>query len=137
FQGGSEFDFSQLFGDKFGGGGMGGFADMFRQSQQPRGRRGRAAAPPSRGADVRFELEIPFNTAIIGGEASVSMPGPSGEVEQVTVKIPAGIEDGKKLRLRGHGEPAPEGGAAGDALITIHIAAHPWFTRKGNNLQVK
>lgn len=138
FQGGQEFDFSQLFGDQFGGGGMGGFAEMFRQAQQPRGggRRARAATP-TRGADVRFDLEIPFNTAIKGGEAHVSMPSPTGEIEQVTVKIPAGIEEGKKLRLRGHGEPAPDGGEPGDALIAVHIAAHPWFQRKGSNLQVK
>jgi curved DNA-binding protein len=136
--GGEEFDFSQLFGERFGGGGMGGFADMFRQAQQPRGAGRRArAATPTRGADVRFELEIPFNTAITGGEAHVSMPSPTGEIEQVTVKIPAGIEEGKKLRLRGHGEPAQDGGEAGDALITIHIAAHPWFQRKGDSLQVK
>ena len=53
------------------------------------------------------------------------------------MKIPAGIEDGKKIRLRGQGQPGPRGAAAGDLLITIHVAPHPSFVRQGNHLLVK
>ncbi len=59
-----------------------------------------------------------------------------GKVETLTVKIPAGIDEGKKIRLRGQGEEVP-GGTPGDILITIHVAPHPWFTRRGNNLEVR
>ncbi|MCG8585651.1 MAG: J domain-containing protein, partial [Pirellulales bacterium] len=62
----------------------------------------------------------------------------SGKTETITATIPAGIEDGKKIRLRGQGEPAPsKRGKPGDILITIHIAPHAYFTRKGNNLHVR
>jgi DnaJ-class molecular chaperone len=53
------------------------------------------------------------------------------------VKIPVGIDDGKKIRLRGQGGPARRGGTAGDLLITVHVAPHPHFVRRGNDLTVK
>jgi curved DNA-binding protein len=61
---------------------------------------------------------------------------PDGHVETLAVKIPAGISDGKKIRLRGQGGSAG-GGTPGDILITVHVAAHPWFTRHGNDLEVR
>jgi molecular chaperone DnaJ/curved DNA-binding protein len=61
----------------------------------------------------------------------------SGNTKRVAVKIPAGIDDGKKIRLRGKGETSAGGGTPGDLLLTIHIAPHPHFTRKGNDLTVK
>ncbi len=65
------------------------------------------------------------------------MQRPLGKTETLMVKIPAGIADGKKIRVRGHGEPASGKGPPGDILITIHVAPHPYFTRKGNHLYVK
>ena len=53
------------------------------------------------------------------------------------MKIPPGIEDGKKLRLRGQGEAAPSGGPAGDILIRVRVGSHPHFVRQGNNLVLK
>ena len=52
------------------------------------------------------------------------------------MKVPPGIEDGAKLRLRGQGDPGP-GGAAGDLIATVRVAPHPWFTRRGIHLYVK
>jgi DnaJ-class molecular chaperone len=57
-------------------------------------------------------------------------------VDHLDVKIPPGIEDGKKIRLRGQGEPGA-GGAPGDLVITIHVQPHPYFQRKGSNLEVR
>ncbi len=53
------------------------------------------------------------------------------------VKIPPGIEDGKKIRLRGQGEPARRGGTPGDILLTVRVQPHPFFHRRGNQLHVR
>ncbi|MGC3968726.1 MAG: DnaJ C-terminal domain-containing protein [Pirellulales bacterium] len=58
-----------------------------------------------------------------------------GSSEELVVKVPPGIEDGKKIRLRGKGEPGA--GGAGDLYVTIHVEAHPFFHRRGDNLHVK
>jgi DnaJ-class molecular chaperone len=89
------------------------------------------------GADLHHELEIPFRTAVSGGEATLRIRRPHGEVETITVKIPAGIEDGKSIRLRGQGEPSPNGGPAGDLLVTVRVGPHPHFRREGLDLVVE
>lgn len=131
-----EFDLNDLFGaGGAAGAGGGGFADLFKHF----GRGGTGAPPRSqvaRGADLEYELTVPFNTAVKGGEASVSLRRGSGKQETISVKIPAGIEDGKKIRLRGQGEESPMGGPAGDILIKVRVAPHPHFTRSGKRLDV-
>ena len=52
------------------------------------------------------------------------------------MRIPAGVTDGQKLKLRGKGEPSPDGGAAGDLVLTVHVDKHPVFERDGLNLRV-
>jgi DnaJ-class molecular chaperone len=117
-------------GFQFGGGG-GGFP--FGAGGAPAGRRrGKRAGQP--GADVRHEVEVPFRTAVTGGEVNLRLVRPGGKNETITVKIPAGIEDGKTLRLRGQGEPSTTGGAAGDLLITVRIGAHSHYRRDGLDL---
>ncbi len=133
-----EFDFSQLFGGRYGGqpgGYEGSFADLFRQF----GGAGGAAAGrqrPSRGADLQHELTVPFRTAISGGQAQLSVRRPTGKTETISVKIPAGIEDGKTIRLRGQGEAARDGQRPGDLLIKIRVAPHPCYRRRGHDLEV-
>jgi DnaJ-class molecular chaperone len=61
----------------------------------------------------------------------------SGRTETLAVKVPPGIDSGKKIRLRGQGQPAPRNGTAGDLLITVHVAPHPFFSRQGNDLLLK
>jgi DnaJ-class molecular chaperone len=82
-------------------------------------------------------MQIPFDTAIVGGEVQISVQRPSSRTETIAVRIPAGIEDGKKIRVRGQGEPAPRGGKPGDILLTIRVAPHACFQRHGNHLHVK
>ena len=135
--GAEEIDFSQLFGERGGGADPSGmFGDIFSQFRRAGGRSRRSGQSDARGADATAELEIPFQTAVLGGETQISLQREDGHVETLAVKIPAGIAEGKKIRLRGQGQPVP-GGTAGDILITIHVAPHPWFTRRGNNLEVR
>jgi DnaJ-class molecular chaperone len=132
-EGFQDVDFGQVFGQS-GEGGFGGFEEILRQFAG--GRQRRRPSPRWPGADLQHSLHIPFNTSITGGQAQLSVRRGSGEIETITVKIPAGIEDGKKIRLRGQGEPSPSGGPPGDLLITVHVAQHPLFRRRGNDLEV-
>lgn len=130
FQGGSPegFQFGGDLGDLFkqftGGGAAGGARE-----------RGRARGPVP-GSDLNAELTVPFNTAVLGGQATINVQR-GGKQESLQVKVPAGVESGKKIRLRGQGEPSPNGGPAGDLLITITVANHPYFKRVGQNLEVR
>ena len=107
-----------------------------RQTQSGgRSRRGRAAEQP--GNDLHSEVEVPFRTAIEGGKVEVGVPRTGGKIDHIEVKIPAGIPDGGKIRLRGQGGPGVGKGPAGDLLMTIHVAPHPFFQRRGNDLIVR
>jgi curved DNA-binding protein len=145
-------DISQLFGgagvdpNMFGSGGGrggGGFADMFEQLRRgtgggggggrARGRRGRA---PAEGNDFHSNITVSFQTAVLGGTTELALDR-GGKRETISVKIPPGINDGGKIRLRGQGEPGVNGGPPGDIILTVHIAPHPYFTRTGDRLDVK
>lgn len=124
--------------DLFGGGGGGGFADLFKQfGNRGRGGAGGGRRPvPEAGADLEHDLSIPFASAVLGGEAQIAVARADGRQETIRVKIPAGIEDGKRIRLRGQGEPGANGGPHGDVLIRVTIAPHPNFRRVGKRLEV-
>jgi DnaJ-class molecular chaperone len=132
-----DIDLSQFLGEKFGQEGAGGFADLFSQFRRSSGKSRKAPGGSRRGADLLHELQIPFATAITGGEVQISVQRPSGKTETLAVKIPAGIEEGKKIRIRGQGQPAGRGGTPGDILITIHVDPHPFFQRRSNHLLVR
>jgi DnaJ-class molecular chaperone len=133
-----DIDLSQFLGERFGQETPGGFGDLFGQFRRSAGKaRKPSGASPQRGGDLLQELQIPFATAITGGEVQITVGRPGGKPETLAVKIPAGIEDGKKIRIRGHGQPAPRGGAPGDILLTIRILPHPYFHRRGNQLHVR
>jgi curved DNA-binding protein len=105
---------------RFGMGGMGmGGEDLG-------GRRTRGRARRQAPAEAEAEATIPFLTAARGGKVSLSING-----SQVELKVPAGIEEGKRLRLAGQG---PGGG---DLLLKIHVEPHPYFRREGNNVVVE
>lgn len=101
------------------------FGEYF-SSREPGGSR------PRKGADRRYRLEVPFLSAINGATERLTLP--AGET--VDVRIPAGIEDGQALRLRGKGDPGRNGGPDGDALIEIGIGAHKSFRRVGRNVEL-
>jgi DnaJ-class molecular chaperone len=114
-------------GFQFGGGGY-----QFGSGPTPR-RRGKKQ-PGQPGADIRHEVEVPFRTSVTGGEVNLRLVRPGHKSETIGVKIPAGIEDGKTIRLRGQGEPSSTGGPAGDLLIAVRVAPHSHFRRDGLDL---
>lgn len=118
--GGGAVDLEDLFGGAFGGG-------FGRGPRQPRAMKGQ---------DVRTTVTVPFTTAALGGSYDLHLTR-DGRSETLTVKIPAGIADGGVIRLAGEGQPGVAGGPAGDLLVTVHVASHPYFRREGNNLFVE
>ena len=96
------------------------------------GRTGARARAPSRGEDVAVSVNVPLAMAAGGGSARVALP--TGKT--LDVAIPAGVEDGKQIRLRGQGRPGARNAPAGDAIVTIHYAPHPLFKVEGRDLKL-
>ncbi len=118
-------DLAAMFGGGFGGaGGAGGFdfADLFGMGA--RGGRSRTYQPQAQ--DVEYDLTIPFNLSITGGETVVGLGA-----KKMKIRVPAGVNEDGTLRLKGQAQ----GGA--DVLIRLHIEPSPLFTRSGNNIEMK
>jgi curved DNA-binding protein len=130
FGGFEEFDFSQIFGGRSAEG----FGDIFRGFTGGRSQ-GRKASR-QRGADLQHEIEIPFTTSITGGEVNLTVQRPGGKVETLSVKVPPGIESGKRIRVRGQGESSATGGPQGDILIQVRVKPHAFYRRNGKDLEV-
>jgi DnaJ-class molecular chaperone len=86
-----------------------------------------------RGADTQHRLRIPFLEAALGAKKRIALP----DGHSVDLAIPAGIESGQTLRMKGQGEPGHNGGPAGDAYIEIEVEPHPLFQRKGRDIHVE
>ncbi|MCZ2344182.1 MAG: J domain-containing protein [Bacteroidales bacterium] len=115
----------ELFRNLFGGGGGpgagGGFEDLFGGGPK-RGRSGkRARSAPA--PDIESEVTVPFDTAATGGKVTIAVGG-----REIEVRIPAGITDGKRLRV-----PASATGTA-DVYLRVKVDPHPYFTRDGNDV---
>ncbi len=135
--------FEDVFGSMFGGGGRrtsyaaGGFEDLLggmfgsgRFGTPTGGYRGFGGPTP--GADITATTTLDFRTAIHGDTVTLQLPG--GKATKV--KIPAGVRDGQKIKLRGKGQPSPDGGEPGDLVLTVTVRPHPVFERDGANLRV-
>ncbi len=110
--------------------GMGGFGFG---TDQPFGD---MAGARQRGTDLVYELPVSLEEVFHGATKMVSYKR-GGQTARVSVKIPAGIATGKKLRLAGKGEPGPPGGMDGDLFIRVRVLEHPRFTREGDDLLVQ
>jgi DnaJ-class molecular chaperone len=86
-----------------------------------------------RGADLHFRLAVDFLDAVNGASRQVTLP----DGGSLNVTIPAGIDDGQVLRLRGKGAKAPGEGEPGDALIEIAVGRHRFFTREGDDIHLE
>lgn len=144
--GGGAGGFEDVFGSMFGGGaggarpqfqtGGGGFEDILGQmfgggTGGGFGRRRSGFRAPERGADLAAETTLPFRTAVEGATVELTVDN-----KRVTTRIPAGVNDGQKLRIRGKGRPGTDGGDAGDLVITVHVGEHPVFSMAGRDLRV-
>lgn len=89
-----------------------------------------------KGQDYVMRLDIPFRQAVLGGERRVDLRL-GGRVEHLQIRIPAGIENGQKLRVSGKGGESPAGGPPGDLFLEIAIEPDPLFSRQGDDLYVK
>ncbi|MGL4594618.1 MAG: J domain-containing protein, partial [Thermoguttaceae bacterium] len=118
-------------------GGMGGGRGMGGGNSSDDFFGGETRREPTRGADLDRTLSIPFVLAVEGGTIDMSFRRPGGKEETISVKIPAGIEEGKKIRLAGLGQPGHNGGKAGNLMVTVRIDEHPCFTRRDNNLYLR
>ena len=134
--GGAGIDINEILGQMFGGRGSNPFgdgADPFSGRRSGAQRRNRSAMP---GQNVTSTIRVPFKTAAFGGTVPLTYQMPSGRRETLDVKIPAGIDTGKKIRLRGKGEESPMGGVAGDLILEVQVEPHKYYTREGKNLYV-
>ncbi len=116
-----------------GQGGAGGspFADLFGQA---RGGCGGGCRPqPVKGEDHTYELSVSLEDVLEGAEKKISLRRDKG-TQNISVKVPKGIESGKRLRLTGKGAPSSSGGSNGDLYLKISVQPHPVFTRDGDNL---
>jgi curved DNA-binding protein len=113
------------FGQQAPGAGGADFADYF----------GRGGAGPSSGTDTATDLTITLEEAATGAEKLISIQR-DGKVEKIAVKIPPGIDTGKKLRVAGKGERRPGGGAPGDLYVNVNVTKHPLFTRDGSDIYI-
>lgn len=129
-------DFDDLLSNLFGGGGAAG-------RSAGAGTAGRGApfgsgagagfggTPARPGGDLRASTQLSFRQALEGTTVRMSVEGSS-----MTVRIPEGVRDGQKIRLRGKGRPGTGGAPAGDLVVTIHVEPHPVYSRDGDDLRM-
>jgi len=117
-------------GDEFfGGGGEGNFSDFFETLFGSAGGRTGRRETKFRGHDYEAQLQLNLREAFTTHQRTVTLDG-----KNIRITIPAGVEDGQKIRLKGHGAPGTNGGPNGDLYITFVIEDDPQFKRLGNDL---
>ena len=118
FQGG---DFSDIFG---GGNPQDIFSNLF----------GGGRRAPRKGQDLQTEATITFRESIFGTNLDLRLGTDRGAAQNITARVPAGVNDGAKIRVKGKGAPGEAG--PGDLFILLHVKPHPIFSRKAENLTV-
>ena len=94
-------------------------------------------ARPMRGHDLNARLTLEFAEAVRGSTTDMQLSGDTAQAGQsISVRIPAGVADGQKIKLAGKGERGANGGPSGDLYVTVEVKAHPVFGRQGKNLTV-
>lgn len=117
--GGRAWSFDSMFGDDDI------FSDIFARASKGPG--GRQHTAPRKGPDANYRLHVSFEEAALGTSRTVSLTNG----KRLTVKVPAGTDDGTVLRLKGQGGPGTGGGPDGDALVEIKVKPHPVLKREG------
>ncbi len=118
-------DFSDIFEGLFGGrggpgaGAGGGFASGFGRRAQPKG------------GNVAYRLKVPFEDAATLSPQRITL----ADGKTIDLKLPAGVDTGTQMRLSGKGDPGP--GGAGDAIVTVEVQPHRFYTRDGDDVRVE
>jgi len=107
--------------------GFGGLGDMFGQIFE-KNNHSNSTGTPKRRLDICKTVSVPFETAVMGGKTVFTVPEKNGQ--QFSINIPPGTEDGKKLRLSGHGFQDARG-AQGDLIVTAKVIEHRFFSLQG------
>ncbi len=142
---GFEWVFTGPGGFQYGNGGgfedASGFSDFFRTffgdvaGGATGARRGRAARA---GSDLETVVEITLPEAYRGTERTLELESPgNGGLRRLTVKVPAGVRDGQRIRLGGQGAPGASGGPAGDLYLVVRVKEHPFFKRDGDDIRAE
>ncbi|WP_427964016.1 DnaJ C-terminal domain-containing protein [Altererythrobacter sp.] len=124
FGGGEDMDLGDLFEGLFGGGarrssGMGGFGSQRRRPP-----------PPRKGADINYRLAVSFIDAAARKDQRITL----ADGKTIDLKLPAGVEDGTQMRLKGKGQEGP--GGSGDGLVMVEVGGHPFYRRDGDNIRM-
>jgi len=135
------FDFGDIFGaasrGRRGGGRAGEYEfnleDLFGQAGPGRGAYVRA---PRKGAELQSEVTVDFRDAVRGCTKELSLRAPDGE-RTMKVRIPPGVRNEGKIRLRGQGGLGSYGGPAGDLVLKVKVRTHPYFWMRGKELHVR
>jgi DnaJ-class molecular chaperone len=117
-------DLSDLFDGLFGGGGQrrsSGMGGGFGSQRRP---------PPQKGPDVHYRLTVPFVSAASREDQRITL----ADGKTISVKLPAGVDDGTQMRLKGKGKPGP--GGNGDGLVIVEIGPHPFYRRDGDHIRM-
>jgi len=144
--GGANAGFEDLFGGMFGGAGAGSGGSRVRYSQPGPGGAGfedilgglfggggggGGYRQPRAGVDLAATTTLPFRQAVEGSTVTLGV-----ESRNVNARIPAGVRDGQKIRLRGKGRPGEQGAPAGDLVVTVRVTPHPVFSLEESNLRL-
>lgn len=116
--------FSRIFGAGFGG---------FGGAQG----RGGFGGGPVKGQDLEYPITISFHDAFSGADRHISFRTNDGTSRELTIKVPAGVREGGKLRVAGKGANSPYGGPAGDLYVVVSVAPHPAYSRVGDDIERK
>ena len=148
FEGGEDMDdfLRSIFGDGFNGSGSGrssggfwgsGFQNSGFHSGGTRGSSFGGYGPGGfrmKGEDLHADINVTFDEAVLGGTKRIHLRGSDGKEQSLDIKIPAGIESGKSIRLKGKGMPGSGGGEPGDLLLKVTVQEKPGFRREGMDI---
>ncbi len=122
-----DVDLEDIFGSMFGG-------------RSPFGRRGRHRPEPEQGKDVEHHINLTFEEAVWGTKLRIQLQRPDerGRVssETIEIKIPPGVMEGSRIRVRDKGDPGMAGGPHGDLYIVTHVKEHPYYRREGCDIYI-
>ena len=134
--GGSGFGTGGFHGSGFGGFGSGsnGFGSGFGSGGSDFHSQGFGGPYSSKGEDLHADVTVSFDEAAFGGKKVIRLQSSNGGVQNYEVNIPAGIESGKSIRLKGKGHPGIGGGEAGDLLLKVNVQDKPGYRREGRDV---